>query len=140
MGNLLNHAKKELELIGGAEKDEMQEMMNRQLLQIVEVFESHGHSGFSASYAINVLNRLLQYKPLKPLTGEDEEWNEVGNGMFQNSRHSEVFKEGKDGQPYWGMGKIFSDDGGETWWTGNGSKVDIAFPFVVPDKPEKVIL
>lgn len=137
MGKLLNFAKKELELIGDKD-DSMQQLMNKQILEIIKVFENHGHSGFSANYAASILYRLLRFKPLKPLTGEDDEWNEIRDGLFQNNRFSEVFKE--NDKAYWINGKIFSDDGGETWYTSKDSRVEIEFPFIVPDKPERIIL
>jgi hypothetical protein len=80
------------------------------------------------------------FKPLTPLTGEDDEWNEVRTGVFQNKIYSAVFKDGKDGQAYNVEGKIFSDDEGKTWFTNRNSRVYIDFPYIVPDKPEKVIL
>lgn len=55
----------------------MQDLINKNILEIIEVFSNQGHSGFSAGYAISVLERLLRYKPLTPLTGEPDEWNEV---------------------------------------------------------------
>lgn len=66
---MIEYAKRELELIG-KDEDGMQELMNKNILEIVEIFSKQGHSGFSAGYALNVLERLLKYKPLTPLTGE----------------------------------------------------------------------
>jgi len=43
---------------------------------------------------------LSRFEPISPLTGKDEEWGEVVNYLFQNNRNSAVFKEGKDGKPY----------------------------------------
>jgi hypothetical protein len=39
------------------------------------------------------LQRLIAGKPLSPLTGVDDEWMEVGDGVFQNIRCSSVFKD-----------------------------------------------
>ena len=133
----IEYAKRELALVN-TENDEMQNMMDENILEIIEVFSKQGHSGFSANYAINMLNRLLRFKPLKPLTGEDDEWRQVGDDWFQNIRYSSVFKEG--GRAYWSGGRVFSDDGGETYYSNKDSRVDIEFPFHVPEKPEYVIL
>lgn len=141
--SLYNFAKSELERI---EKDEdgMQDHMNYQILKLVEEFASQGHSGFSAGYAIATLNRLLSYKPLTPLTGEDDEWNEVGyNGESkqQNNRCGHIFRYNNDNSTaYNGEGKIFSDNGGESWYTSNASHVPIKFPYYVPNEPEKVLI
>ena len=77
------------------------------------------------------------FKPLSPLTGEDDEWMEDAfNGGFQNKRYPAVFKD-KDGIAYNIEGKVFTDDG-ETWYTCRDSRVNVTFPYVVPDKPEYV--
>ncbi len=74
--DLIEYAKSELDRLG-KDKDGMQEMMNRDILEIIEKFGEQGHSGFSANYAIQVIERLLRWKPIKPLTGEDDEWSEA---------------------------------------------------------------
>ena len=139
--SLVMYAKNELARLD-MDEDGMQETMNNHILHMVEEFAKEGHSGFSANYAIAVLRRLLQFKPLSALTGEDDEWTEVADGVFQNKRCSAVFKriDRNDGKPYYLEGKIFSNDGGETWFTNGDSRVFIEFPFVVPDEPEKIYL
>ena len=122
--------------------------MPKDILEIVDVFSAQGHSGLSASYAINVLNRLLRYRPLTPLTGEEDEWEESKflsdeeKTVEQNKRFSSVFRENHDNSTAYDIdGKIFSDDGGETWYTNRHSKVPITFPYLPGDDyPEKVIL
>ena len=47
-----------------------------------------------------------------------------------------MFKD-KDGTAYNIEGKVFTDDG-EVWYTCRDSKVNVTFPYVVPDKPERV--
>ena len=77
MSNLLSHAKHELDLIGmidNGDETDMNTMMRRHILMMMEVFSNEGHSGFSASYAANAISKLMMYKPLSPLTGEDDEW------------------------------------------------------------------
>lgn len=139
MSNLVNWAEEELKRIGGQD-DEMQQEMNKGILEMVKTFSEQGHSGFSSSYALSIIKKLLAWKPITPLTGEDDEWIEYADGMFQNKRSSEIFKDGKDGQPYWAFGKVFSDDGGETWVTSSESRVDIEFPYTIPEEPEFIIL
>jgi len=136
--SLERYAKAELDRIP-KDDDEYQEMMNEDILEIVRIFAKQGHCGSTASYAIPVLNRLLQFKPLSPLTGDDDEWNEVADGVFQNKRCGDVFKNA-NGTAHYNEAKIFSDDGGETWYTNVNSRVEITFPFTVPDKPEKVLV
>ena len=104
---MIEYAKRELELIG-KDEDGVQELMNKNILEIVEIFSKQGHSGFSAGYALNVLERLLRYKPLTPLTGNDNEWNGT-----QNKRCSGVFKK-EDGTFEDIDAIIVSDNGGIT--------------------------
>ena len=75
--SLLTHAVSELDRLGLKEGDDMDGMMRKHILHMVNEFADEGHSGFSASYAISCLRRLLEFKPLTPLTGEDSEWNTV---------------------------------------------------------------
>jgi len=131
MANLLKHAEHELKLLGG-DDDGMQSVMNKHILEMVRVFGDEGHSGFSASYAVNLLEKLLRFEPLKPLTGEDDEWNDVsehGGGVmkWQNKRCSHVFKD-VDGRAYDIEGKIFREPDGSCY-PGKGSSVDITFPY-----------
>lgn len=115
---LVKYARHELNLIleeakkdGDEEDVRMQKIFNEDILKVIKVFSDCGHSGFTASLAINYLNRLLRFRPLTPLTLEDDEWNEVGiqhteNNeqikIYQNNRASNVFKEADrfDGKPY----------------------------------------
>ena len=136
MSNLVEYAKDELKRIGMIDSGEpYNDMGTKAILDLIELFSSQNHSGFSAPYVINVFSRLAKFKPLSPLTGEDDEWNEVGD-IFQNKRYSAVFKD-KDGNAYNVEGKVFTDDG-EVWYTCKDSRVNVTFPYVVPDKPEEI--
>ena len=50
--------------------------------EIVEVFAEQGHSGASASIVTSLLGKLLRFEPLCPLTGADDEWTEVSDGLW----------------------------------------------------------
>jgi hypothetical protein len=116
---------------------EMQQMMTKHILHMVAEFSKEGHSGTSGSYAIGALTRLLNFEPLSPLTGEADEWNEVSDGVFQNRRCAHIFKDGLDGQAYDSQGKVFREPSGACF-TGRESRVNITFPYVVPDRPNFV--
>lgn len=144
---LYEYAKKELERIEKGCKDEeslsMQQAIDKNILELINVFSNQHHSGFTATYVIDILQRLLHYKPLTPLTGEDDEWEDVTSygydtSTFQNKRCSAVFKD--DRGAYWVEGKIFSSDLGHTWYTNSDSCVPVTFPFNVPDKSEVVVI
>lgn len=143
---LVSHAEYELDRLGLEDDGDMNGMMRKHLLHMVKEFADEGHSGFSASYAISCLKRLLNFKPLTPLTGEDNEWAEVseisGYPHFQNKRYGSVFKNGKDGEAYDIDGKVFwewleNEDGEKfkSYFTSRESRVPVTFPYTVPDEP-----
>lgn len=140
MSNLVDYAKEELKRIGMIDSGEpYNDFATKSILDLIELFASQGHSGFTAPYVINAFTRLAMFKPLSPLTGEDDEWNDIGDGgSLQNKRYSAVFKN-KDGNAYDINGKVFTDDG-EVWYECKDSRVNVTFPYVVPDKPEYVYL
>lgn len=144
--NLEMFAEKELNILLEKCKDEdteaieMQKLINKDILEIVKVFSKQGHSGFSANYAINRIEKLLRYEPITPLTGEESEWNKLDynkDTCYQNKRCSRIFKDSK-GQAYDIEGKIFSEDGGNSWYTSKDSRVYIEFPYI--PHTEKIIL
>ncbi len=119
MSNLVDHAKRELDIL--ANKGGHDEKLNRIIIECVEKFAEYGHSGGSASWAIPVLNDLLQFKNLSPLTDNPDEWMQVGTGgllyrgynVWQNRRNSEAF----------------SHDGGKTYYLlSNGSSDQNPWP------------
>lgn len=138
--SLVSHAKRELALLSDTD-DEMQVRMNNHILQIVEEFEKEEHAGISAKYAISILTKLLNFEPLTPLTGEDDEWDIDMNGIKQNNRCSAVFQGGTicNGNPYYIYGNVFSRDNGETWFINPDSCIEIEFPFM-PTTPTRIIL
>jgi hypothetical protein len=131
MDNYLKHAEVEFRASGwtdskGKFNDETQELMCKQILQLLKIFSKHDHSGTSAPYAVNLFKKLALFEPIVPLTGEDWEWVEVGDGMFQNKRCSHVFKE--NGNAYDSNGKIFREKNG-CCYTNKDSLVNITFPY-----------
>ena len=128
MSKLVEHAKFELEKAGYFDTDGMYGgMVGESVLELVEAFAEQGHSGLSASLALRVFARVADWEPLLPLTGEDDEWNEVG-GVFQNKRCSHVFKDTSHGQAYDSSGKVFRDSDG-CCFTSLDSRVPVTFPY-----------
>lgn len=124
----------------------MQQLVTKNVMEIVKTFCKQEHSGFSANYTLNLIRRLLSHKPIKPLTGEDDEWEDVldyfkDTNTQQNKRCSAVFRDNFDNSTaHYTDGKIFSNDGGRCWFTSKESIVPITFPFKVPLEPEYVYL
>jgi hypothetical protein len=131
--------------------DEMNRAMRKHVLHMMQEFANEGHSGFSASYAISILTKLLDFKPLSPLTGADDEWVNVrehgGEIHYQNKRKSSVFKDADgsvydiEGKVFWEWARSHDDDGNLTdeahksYYTCRESSVPVTFPYVVPEKP-----
>jgi hypothetical protein len=145
---MVEYAKRELSRIKG---DEMQERINQNIIQVVEMFSKQGHSRFSARYAITLLERLLRFKPLSSLTGNDDEWAAVirnsGNGdmCYQNKRRcSSVFKDvDSDGNITRCVDNdavVVSDNGGITWFSSNKFSKPVTFPYYPPTHAEKVYI
>ncbi len=132
MSNLYNFAQSELEYAGFSKPNsEYNNALKNDVLELIEVFSNQGHSGFSASIVVDIFSKLASFKPISPLTGEDDEWNEIQEGSFQNKRYSGLFKD-KDrfnGQAYDIYGKIFRDPDGSQW-TSADSFVVVDFPYV----------
>ena len=148
MSNLVSYAESELNRIGMTEDspDEMNVAMRKHILHMMQEFANEGHSGFSASYAISILTKLIDFKPLSPLTGEDDEWvkhDYATEPVYQNKRRPSVFKDA-DGSCYDIDGKVFwewampykeGDEPYKLYYTCNESSVPVSFPYTVPDKP-----
>lgn len=120
----------------------IQKAMNNSILEIVKTFNEQHYSGYTATYCLNILDRLLNYKPITPLTGEDDEWEAIDfdeNIKYQNKRCPQIFKD-KNNNTFNVEGKIFSYDNGHTWTSTNESSIDVSFPYVVPNSPEKIIV
>jgi hypothetical protein len=107
--------------------DSINKMMREAVLDLIDTFSDQGHSGFSAPYAIDLFSTLAKWEPLTPLTGADDEWTEVSDGLWQNKRCSHVFK-GEDGRAYDIEGRIFSDPDGACF-TSRDSRVYVDFPY-----------
>lgn len=154
MSNFHSHALTEFKAAGwlnddGKYTDEMQEMICKHVLKLIDIFAEEGHSGSSAPYAINLFQKLAMFKPLTPLTGEDDEWieHDYGDGIcYQNKRLSSVFKYGKDGQAYDIDGKVFWEwakpyegrdpqEPYKSYYTCHDSRVPVTFPYTPPNKP-----
>jgi len=123
---LVKHARSEFKALGW--KDEEEEVwLCEGLLDLLALFGAQGHSGATAPYTVELFNKLARYKIISPITGEDSEWVEVAEGVFQNRRCSHVFKEA-DGKAYDIEGKMFVEPDGCVYQSGD-SRVYIDFPY-----------
>jgi hypothetical protein len=121
---LIDHAKTELEIAGLFDKegDFYEGDTGKAVMELIELFSKQGHSGMSAPIVADLFKRLANYQPLQPITGKDEEWVEVlehrdstNKSWYQNKRCSTLFKDGKDGKPYYINAIVKRDQRGITW-------------------------
>ncbi len=102
MSNLVDHARRELTLIGEDEET------TEGLIKVIQAFADMGHSGGSASICIPMINSLLSFEPLLPLTDDPEEWNEIQGDMLFDPN-----------TPLWQSQRnpaAFSNDRGKTYY------------------------
>lgn len=71
----------------------MSKLMTNQVLETLAIFCSHDNSGFSANIEINLFSTLAKGKILTPLTFKDDEWDYIGNELYQNNRIYSIFKD-----------------------------------------------
>ena len=143
---LLEHAEREMDLMGLTDDGDMNGMMRKHILLMVKEFTNEGHSGSSASYAIHLLEKLLKFEPITPLTGEDWEWVEVSNQsgrkpIGQNVRCGRVFKDENgaydiEGRVFWKWRTLENGEKYKSFYTSRDSHVYITFPYV----PETVYI
>ncbi len=105
--NLVRHARRELELIG--EEPEVIDWYVR----VINSYSSFGHSGGSAWATTSVLEELLRFKPLTPLTNDPREWMHHGADVWGEA--GGVWQSKRDG-------RMFSKDGGLTYTSNEDPK------------------
>lgn len=98
---------------------------------IARVFCLEGHSGGSASVVIPWIERSLSWEPIAPLTGADDEWEDIsdisGEPLWQNRRCARVFKDGA-GACYDVRGLVFREPSGACYTNGK-SRTPVVFPY-----------
>jgi hypothetical protein len=100
--NLVKHARTELERIGE------EPTVIDWYLRIIREYASFGHSGGSAGATAIVLEELLRFRPLGPLTNDPKEWIHHGKEVWGDPNSDGVWQNVRDS-------RAFSNDGGETY-------------------------
>lgn len=109
MSNLVDHATRELNWAGYAHdsEDEMDRSIYFSTLMIVEAFSVVGHSGGSAPFHLDMIEKLLRFEPLGPITDSPGEWMEIDEGMMGKPGVAQNTRDGR----------MFSEDGGKTYYS-----------------------
>jgi hypothetical protein len=104
---LVDWAKRELELAGLFDKDsDYGGALGPAILEMVKTFSEQGHSGFSAGMTRTILNKLLNWEPLTPVTDPlAEGYEDVSKMWGDGKKHYQCTRDSS----------IFSEDGGKTW-------------------------
>jgi len=98
---------------------------------LVQKFADSGQSGGSAPFTsaviIDVLKKLMNHEPLGGIQNTDDEWNSLSDygdiEGYQNNRLSSVFKDGKEGKPYYLNAIVFRNP--EKDYTFTSGSVDL---------------
>lgn len=105
--NLKEHAEQEMKFAGLYDTDsDYGGMIPEAVMALVEAHSKQGHSGGSHWVTMQIFNKVINYKPLTPITSNPEEWFKHdyemtgGTECWQNIRQS----------------TCFSTDGGKTWY------------------------
>lgn len=85
--SVIEYAKSELKRINFGDED------SAVMIEILEKFFGQWDSGGAVWAVAPILQRCIAGKNLSPLTGQDDEWMDHGDGVFQNVRCSSVFKD-----------------------------------------------
>lgn len=127
--NLVAHTQREVAYMRTKTNNSPNDWIANHLVDVARVFSAEGHSGMSAAYAIGAINKVLGYQPLRPLTGDEDEWGEpyCDAGTRQNKRCSTVFIE-PNGFAYNIDGVVFREPGGSCF-AGELSRVRVEFPY-----------
>lgn len=118
---LIEHAKTELQIAGLFDEngDFYGGETGKAVMELIEIFSKQGHSGMSASIVADLFKKLANYEPLQPITGKDEEWGDIrdfgDDTYYQNKRCSGVFKDKKEGKPYYIDAIVKRDQKGICW-------------------------
>lgn len=121
--NTAKFAERELEILKEAQPDSLILPFTNEVLALCEKFGDSGQSGGSAPFTAGAISRglhaLLLQRPISPITGEDDEWDDVssangGNPLWQNKRCSAIFKTVID-KPYYQDAISWKEPDGDTF-------------------------
>jgi hypothetical protein len=126
----MKQAEREFEVLKKTVKDAIIIPFEKEILALVDKFNQSGQSGGSAPYTAGSISEAVRTlclrEPICDITGIDEEWNSCSDmndeDTYQNNRLSSIFKEGKNGSPYYLDAIVFRGQDG-TCFTGNSVKL-----------------
>jgi hypothetical protein len=127
MSNTLTYAERELDILVKSAESVNRPIIEEfipEILALVDKFGNSGQSGGSAPYVATAISQAVKHlclqEPICPITGIDEEWNEVTDmdenkqTLYQNNRCSALFKNA-DGKCWYLDAIIWKDQKGLCW-------------------------
>jgi len=121
MNNIRKHAETELEILFNLEPEHLLIEFREEILNLCEKFGNSGQSGGSAPYTAlslsNIIKRLCLFESVTPILNIDNEWTDVYDETYQNKRCSALFKDSRDGKPYY-IDAIIKKNQNGTCWSG----------------------
>lgn len=141
MTNTRKNAIIELDILSKKVKDSTILPFRKEILDLCEAFGKQGYSGGVATYVANnlskIIEKLILQEPISDITGDEFEWVEVDENMYQNSRCAALFKS-SDNKAYYLDAVVFKD--GVSAFTGSAyldesaekliySRQYVSFPF-----------
>jgi len=122
MNNISKHAKNELDILFSQNPEHLLVDFKEEIIYLCEKFGNSGQSGGSAPYTAeslsNIIKKLCLFEVVSPIINSDNEWVNVYGNTYQNKRCSVLFKDGKDGIPYY-IDAIVKKDQNGTCWSGS---------------------
>lgn len=91
MSDMRTWARREVEIVSKEENAYVAACCQSALKAFESICED-GHSGMSISCTKNILVRLIEGKPLTPITEENADWVKIANTEYQSRRMSSLFK------------------------------------------------
>jgi hypothetical protein len=146
----LDHIKAELKMSGWVnsygecidEKFMTHVYVCRRIIDLLTSMENKNKGDEALSILTDILDKMVNFLPVTPLRGEDDEWDEISPGNFRNKRYPDVIKTNEESinQSFDTARKVFCSskkdaEGKEEtiFFTNHESSVPITFPYM----PEK---
>lgn len=158
---LLEWAKREVEIASKRERGDNPEgewdygvACYEGALEAFEVLCNQGHSGMSIGFTKNILNRLIDVKPLTPIEDTEDVWeftrtDDAGGKHYQCKRMSSLFKVvAKDGKvTYLDIDRchcVSEDDFNVSWHNGFVYKIysemfPLTMPYMPSNEPDEIV-
>jgi hypothetical protein len=134
MSNLILHLERELRcagLLSGTNPRE--DKLVDDLRGIIKVIEAQDHSGGSLFTTLQFIDRLINLKPLTPLTGRPDEWDvvEADDTVVKINKRCPTVMVLKDGSVVdVGMHPVYIDPDGLATTRSDGPLPPVAFPYM----------